>query len=621
MKMLTKRYSCQAPRVSRSGMNRPSVAETVRQRYNDTYAEMATLLQFTQLKQRPDTVTIPYALLPQTELPGFPVGSDRDAAGRLEFVFPKTMPNTHILNIGTTGSGKTTGFVEPGLRALSSKRNKPNLVLTDPKGELFARNAAHLQAQGYRLYLLNFKDVQHTDCWNPLAELYDLYTRQKELFVRREIGRGSLDDYTLCARRAAFGNEFWVCDGKAYPTEAAAQRSCQDELAAILSDTGGLVKEIVHTLIPDSLQASHDPSWFMGAQEILSGILYAMLEDALDERSGFTRDNMNLMTVREYFDCIRREVLGRGASLRQTKKLMHKPERAESLRQLASYFENANGTTRSYLGCFRNAMQGWFNCKIFTVCNGDTVRLDTEEPFAIFLTTRDFEKSDFTIAGLFIDWVYRKMLEAAERNQGSLSREMYFLLDEFANIPPIKDFENKIATARSRNIWFQIFVQSYAQLEKIYGVQNAQTIIENCNTHVFMGSQSYDTKSKFARECGKQTVPSPEASLDPRNKRMVEVPLLTVHRLETLPAGEMYVRSKGLPLILSGFLRSYQCPEFAEDELATPESMGIESLPFNAEQYRYAFLESDLPMTEFAARRDAGREKEKNARSFLFEVV
>ena len=224
---------------------------------------------------------------------------------------------------------------------------------------------------------------------------------------------------------------------------------------------------------------------------------------------------------------------------------------------------------------------------------------------------------------MFTDWVYRKALEAADANNGRLHNEMFFILDEFANIPPIKDFENKIATSRSRNIWFHMFVQSYAQLEMVYGGPTAQTILDNCNTHVFMGSENYDTKSRFARECGKQAVPSLDSMLNPQNNRIVEVPLLTIGKLETIKPGHMYIKRSGMPLTHSEFIRSYCCEEFTTDRKTTPEELGIESLPFNSEKYRYLFLESDMNMEEYGKVRAEKTEDKKVdiLPGFLNEVI
>ena len=596
--------------------------KTISKKFTEKFCESSILQSFSELKKRSDVVCVPYEKLPETKIEGFPIGSYRNSDGELEFAFATEKPNTHIINIGTTGSGKTTGFVEPGLRAVSSKKNKPNIFITDPKGELFERNAAHLKRQGYRIYLLNFKDVLHSDCWNPLLELFDTYISQKGMKNRVAYvdDRKKLKDYRMCGRIEEFKNGFWVYKGGAYPTEKKALRVYENELAHILSETSDLAHQMVHTLIPDTMQSKTDPSWIMGAQDILSGFIYAMLEDALDERSGFGRDKMNLMNMQEYFDVVRTEVVGQGRTLLNVRKLAHKTKRHTSINRMRSYFENSATTSRCYLGVFRNAMQGWFNSKIFTICNGDTIKLERADPrpFAIFLITRDFEKSDFTIAGLFIDWVYRKMLEKADNSRNEKKNEMFFFLDEFANIPPIKDFENKITTSRSRNIWFHLYLQSYAQLEIVYDADTAQTIMANCNTHLFMGSQDYDTKARFARECGKQTVPSFESLSNPQIKRMIEVPLLNTQKLDLIRPGEMYMRRSNMPLTLTEFIRSYECPEFAEDHYTTPEELGIESPPFNSEEYCYQFLENDMTMEEFAR---AIRTLSQDSPDFLFSVI
>jgi type IV secretion system protein VirD4 len=603
MKKLKMQYSPEPLHSAFKKRNQPSISDMVKSAYTSSFCEASTLLTYNKVKNQDDFLTVRYCDLQNTEVSGMPIGSDRDEFGNLQFTFAKKTPNTHVISIGTTGSGKTTGFVEPCLRAVSMKKNKANLFVTDPKGELFEHNAKHLQNQGYSIYLMNFKDVLHSNCWNPLSEIYDVYMRQKglkdKLMHIRDKNR--LSEFTFRGQKEEIKDDFWVFDNFAFATEAEAKRRYEDVLAEILSETADLIHQIVHTLIPDTLVAKQDPSWHIGSQQILSGLLYAMLEDALDDRSGFTRDNMNLMTVQDYFDSIRKEMSLGISSLLGTKKMSHKKDNDTSIKQLRTYFENAPTTARCYMSCFRNSLMNYFNNKIYTITNGNDIFIDddSEKPFAIFLVTRDFEKSDFTIAGMFVDWIYRKMLEKADSQGGRLPREMYFMLDEFANIPPIKDFENKIATARSRNIWFNIFIQSYSQLEMVYEPSTAQTIIDNCNSLVFIGSLNYDTKSRFARECGKQSIPALESVLNPQNHRIIEAPLINIKQLESLEAGKMYMKRSEMPLTLTEFIRSYQCEEFFSDRHITPEDLGIESLPFNSEKYRYLFLESNKTMADF----------------------
>ena len=135
---------------------------------------------------------------------------EREGA-RLRFYY---LPNSHELYIGGTGSGKTTGCVEPQLRAIAKQKNKPNLFLTDPKGELFDRNAQHLADQGYRLYVLNFKNIKRSDRWNPLIELYDEQMKLKTIGkgVTKRLGKPS-PSLKRTAPLSDYGDEYYSYSG------------------------------------------------------------------------------------------------------------------------------------------------------------------------------------------------------------------------------------------------------------------------------------------------------------------------------------------------------------------------------------------------------------------------
>ena len=606
MKQLTRVYQKPAVMPLHIQASRPPLREALLDAYAKQYLTAGKVQNYAELLQSSRTVSCRFEDLPHTEIAGFPIASGRNAAGELRFTFDRVTPNTHVLGVGTTGSGKTTALAEPGLRAVSAKKNKPNLFLTDPKGEIFRRNAAHLREQGYRLIIMNFKDVRHSDCWNPLAEIYDCFIRQKGL--KEKVGfvgdRSRLKEFEVCEDIPEPENGFWVYGRNAYATLHAATEAYRTELDEIRHETTDMIRQLIYILIPDKVLGSHDPSWFLGAREILSGVIFAMLEDALDDRTGFTRDNMNLMTVQQYFDTIRRETINDKVNtpLLKTKTLSHKNAQCESIKELTAYFQNASNTSRSYAGCFTNSMQNWFNSKIFALCNGNSVSIDAnaEKPFAVFLITRDYESSDFTVAGMFIDWIYRKLIRQAEENGGSLNREMFYILDEFAQIPPIEDFDKKISTARSRNIWFLLFIQSYSQLETSYNAVRAKTIIENCNTFLFLGSRNFETKERFSRECGARPIFTFDSMMNPDANRIAEVPLVTVEKLDSLQPGQMYMKRTGFPLTLTEFLPTYRCRELTSTALTDPDELGLKTIPFSSEQYTYSFLNSSKSLADYA---------------------
>lgn len=599
-------YIPPAPRTARRGLGKKSIAEELKAAYAAAYYESGRLETLTSIRSSPAVKTIKFKDLEKNEIDGYPCAIDRDEQGGLQCHFPVGVSNAHELIIGSTGSGKTTSLVEPRIRALSTKKNKASLFVSDPKGELFLRHADYLRSQNYRVYVLNFKDVLYSDSWNPLEEVYHVWMRQAELkkSLRMAEGEVCLDEHERQADETGRADAFWVCGGKTFPSEEAAKRWYNDQLGLIHAETADLIHQLVHAFIPDIHIASHDPSWGLGARDILAGLIYLMLEDALDERTGFTLAHMNLINLQNYYECIRSGVMRtENVPLLQFNKLKHKSNQDISIQLLRNYLNNAPSTSRSYAGVFRNAMQEWFSPKIFTITSHNSLDISEDGgPLAIFLITRDSEQSDFVIAGMVIDWIYRKLLEQADGNGGRLKNEFYFLLDEFSNIPKINDFTNKITSARSRNISFHMILQSYAQLNAVYEA-GAQVITDNSDC-VFLGSKDFRTKERFSKECGRRTVPCLDSVLNSAVDRMAEIPIVTISRLEELQQGQMYLRRTGMPLLFTRYEPSFLCPEFAPDHALTPKEMGIRSVPYNSEEFLYPYLATNQTLAEYCRTRN-----------------
>jgi type IV secretion system protein VirD4 len=100
----------------------------------------------------------------------------------------------------------------------------------------------------------------------------------------------------------------------------------------------------------------------------------------------------------------------------------------------------------------------------------------------------------------------QQLYDLADNSPGlKLKVPTYFILDEFANIGRIPDFDKKISTSRSRAISFSVILQNLDQLEAIYEKAN-ETIIGNCDTHVFLGSNSQKTVEYFSKALGEKTI-------------------------------------------------------------------------------------------------------------------
>ena len=88
---------------------------------------------------------------------------------------------------------------------------------------------------------------------------------------------------------------------------------------------------------------------------------------------------------------------------------------------------------------------------------------------------------------------------------GSLARPVHFICDEFANVGRLPDIEHVVSVIRSRNVYMSIILQSFAQLKSAYG-DDAQTIVDNCDTLLYLGGKSVDTQKMISEMIGKETV-------------------------------------------------------------------------------------------------------------------
>ena len=111
----------------------------------------------------------------------------------------------------------------------------------------------------------------------------------------------------------------------------------------------------------------------------------------------------------------------------------------------------------------------------------------------------------------------QQLYHFADQNGGKLKVPVYFILDEFANIGKIPDFDKKISTSRSRKISFSVILQNIDQLEAVYE-KSYETIMGNCDTHVFLGSNSFKTVEYFSKALGEKTIGRDSVSVNKDKK-------------------------------------------------------------------------------------------------------
>jgi len=199
------------------------------------------------------------------------------------------------------------------------------------------------------------------------------------------------------------------------------------------------------------------------------------------------------------------------------------------------------------------------------------------EKSAIFIVLPEEDNTKYAIVSLLLQNLYRELLTVADEHGGRLPRRVVFYCDELGTIPPIQSLELMFSASRSRGLMLVPIVQSITgQLQKNYGKEGSEIIVDNCQLNIFGGfAPASQTAVEMSKALGSRTVLSGSVSRgknDPsQSLQMLERPLMTPDELKAMPKGEFIVMKTGvhpmkvhLRLFLDWgihFGKPYQMPE------------------------------------------------------------
>ncbi|MCQ2413654.1 MAG: type IV secretory system conjugative DNA transfer family protein [Clostridia bacterium] len=444
-----------------------------------------------------------YTKLGEAKKDGIPVAGRLIDGGRnLEVAFNSPC---HALVIGSTGSGKTTTFVSPMIQLLATTSAGSSMIITDPKGELFNLHSKYLKSRGYDVKVIDLRDTYSSYRWNPLDSIYDGYEKYRnahKLAVRHH-AEDARNGLTLTAPEAEFvASDCWYeFDGKAYADYAQLVVAIKVYKKKLFDEVYEDLNDLVSVLIP--VENEKDPMWEKGARSIVLATLLAMLEDSADEELGMTKEKFNFFNLSKILQNSSddyRELRGYFAGRSPL-------SRAASLSKQVC--DAATQTRASYMSIVYEKLT-LFNdagiCSLTAVSDFTAADL-AERPTALFLKIPDEKDTRHNLAAIFILNIYKTLIKIASATaELSLPRNVYFIMDEFGNMPKIEKFDKFITVGRSRKIWFTMIIQSYAQLNNVYGESVADIVKGNCGVKMFIGSNDMETCKEFSELCGNITV-------------------------------------------------------------------------------------------------------------------
>ena len=213
-------------------------------------------------------------------------------------------------------------------------------------------------------------------------------------------------------------------------------------------------------------------------------------------------------------------------------------------------FGSVLGTLQSKLGKFDSK-------EIAEVTSTDTIDFPEigKKKTAVYVISSDTHTAYDFLLTIFFSQMIQQLYNFADANGGRLKMPAYFICDEFANIGKIPDFDKKISTSRSRGISFSVILQNLDQLEAVYE-KSYETIMGNCDTHVFLGSNSFKTVEYFSKALGEKTITRDSRSIN-RDKQyhrqgvsdsdqVMARPLMTPDELRRMDNDECIIYEKGI---------------------------------------------------------------------------
>ncbi len=214
-------------------------------------------------------------------------------------------------------------------------------------------------------------------------------------------------------------------------------------------------------------------------------------------------------------------------------------------------------TYSSILSSLQSKLGKFDSKEIANVTSTNTINFDdiATKKTALYVVSSDTHTAYDFLLTIFFSQMIQQLYDFADKNGGKLPVKTFFILDEFSNIGQIPDFDKKISTSRSRGISFSVILQNLDQLKGLYE-KSYETIIGNCDTHVFLGSNSYATVEYFSKELGEKTIShlSKSANRDnygsrkgySENDQIMGRALMTPDELRRLDNDDCIVFEKGI---------------------------------------------------------------------------
>ncbi len=456
--------------------------------------------------------------------------------------------DVHTLMIGASGVGKTAFFLYPNLEYACA--TGMSFLCTDTKGDLFRNyGAVARDYYGYNIAVIDLRNPTRSD-GNNLLHLVNKY----------------MDEYRADKHNLA--------------AKAKAEKYAKIISKTIINSSG------------DSANYGQNAFFYDAAEGLLTSVIL-LLAEFLPPDDVHPEERRHIISVFKMVQELLEPSNVRGKS--QFQLLMAKLPPDHKAKWFAGAALNSSDQAMaSVMSTVLSRLNAFLDSEMEQILCFDTA-IDAEKfcntKSAIFIVLPEEDLTKYFMVSLMIQQLYREILSVADEHSGKLPNRVVFYCDELGTIPPIESLQLIFSASRSRRLLMVPIIQSFGQLQKNYGKEGSEIIVDNCQCTIFGGfAPNSQTAEVLSKALGSRTVMSGSISRsknDPsQSLQMMERPLMMPDELKSLPKGQFIVMKTGthpmqtrLRLFLDWgitFDNVYEVPEKAERKVVYADKDELE---------------------------------------------
>lgn len=400
--------------------------------------------------------------------------------------------NVHTLTVGATRSGKTRCLVIESIYNCGLAGE--SMVISDPKGELFEYTSGALKQLGYNVVTLDFKNPTKSSCYNFLQPVINEI--EKGNYAQAQ---NKASDIVESLVGEAKGEKIWN-DGEKSTIKTGIMSICMEapkeyqNIANVYYFLANMCKEQddKSMLMDEFLEQIREGTGFFEFKPKKDENGNILKEPILDENGDEVLDEDGNVKLRDVLE--EREGDQNHPAIASFAPASIAPSKTRS-----SFFTSALNTLVLFADEYIASMTSKTEIRAEDLANKKTV---------LYMILPDEKLTFYSLCSLFVNQIYQQLVNIADNRGGELKNRVNFILDEFGNFSAIPNFGGFLTVGGGRKIRFNLFLQSFSQLNSKYDENTAQNILDNCHIWTYLKTSNDTTAEKISKKLGTYTCTS-----------------------------------------------------------------------------------------------------------------